>query len=116
MRHFKEMARVTGLEPATSGVTGRRSNQLSYTRVSAWVPRLYGSSADLSTAVPRFFENGGFPGKNDCSRCKQQRRVFGQNFRTLHEIGRNPAIDGSMTNPFTAKTARHEHRSFDDAI
>ena len=31
----QEMARVTGLEPATSGVTGRRSNQLSYTRASA---------------------------------------------------------------------------------
>ncbi len=30
----KEMARVTGLEPATSGVTGRHSNQLSYTRLS----------------------------------------------------------------------------------
>ena len=29
------MARVTGLEPATSGVTGRHSNQLSYTRVSS---------------------------------------------------------------------------------
>ncbi len=32
---FKGMARVTGLEPATSGVTGRRSNQLSYTRLEA---------------------------------------------------------------------------------
>ena len=29
------MARVTGLEPATSGVTGRHSNRLSYNRASA---------------------------------------------------------------------------------
>ena len=28
----EKLARVTGLEPATSGVTGRRSNRLSYTR------------------------------------------------------------------------------------
>src|SRR5256885_10989261 len=32
-RPLTAMARVTGLEPATSGVTGRRSNRLSYTRV-----------------------------------------------------------------------------------
>lgn len=38
---LKGVARVTGLEPATSGVTGRRSNHLSYTRslVSACRPR-----------------------------------------------------------------------------
>jgi hypothetical protein len=29
------MAGVTGLEPATSGVTGRRSNRLSYTPLAA---------------------------------------------------------------------------------
>ena len=33
------MARVTGLEPATLGVTGRYSNQLSYTR-SPWERRI----------------------------------------------------------------------------
>ncbi|VVT11902.1 hypothetical protein HOE425_330625 [Hoeflea sp. EC-HK425] len=40
----REVARVTGLEPATSGVTGRHSNQLSYTR--AFVPEQW------VTAVP----------------------------------------------------------------
>ena len=32
MMALPKMARETGLEPATSGVTGRRSNQLSYSR------------------------------------------------------------------------------------
>ena len=37
---LQKMARVTGLEPAASGVTGRRSNQLSYTRLA--IPSLSG--------------------------------------------------------------------------
>jgi hypothetical protein len=35
----EKVARATGLEPATSGVTGRHSNQLSYAR--AWTGGLY---------------------------------------------------------------------------
>ena len=31
----RKVARATGLEPATSGVTGRHSNQLSYARVAS---------------------------------------------------------------------------------
>ena len=31
-----KVARVTGLEPATSGVTGRHSNHLSYTRALSY--------------------------------------------------------------------------------
>ncbi len=33
------MARLTGLEPATPGVTGRYSNQLSYNRAAGLGPR-----------------------------------------------------------------------------
>ena len=34
-RRFRQVARLTGLEPATPGVTGRYSNQLSYNRAMA---------------------------------------------------------------------------------
>jgi hypothetical protein len=40
------MAGVTGLEPAASGVTGRRSNQLSYTPNLSLHPR---GSVDVTT-------------------------------------------------------------------
>jgi hypothetical protein len=36
------VARVTGLEPATSGVTGRHSNQLSYTRTNVAARNIIG--------------------------------------------------------------------------
>ncbi len=47
--NFPKVARVTGLEPATLGVTGRYSNQLSYTRSPLGEPRIYGRRCGLST-------------------------------------------------------------------
>ncbi len=44
------MARLTGLEPATPGVTGRYSNQLSYNRAA---PFRFGSSGAWGSAVAR---------------------------------------------------------------
>src|SRR5690606_25334067 len=44
----KRMARVTGLEPATSGVTGRHSNQLSYTRAFRQGQALAGAASTAS--------------------------------------------------------------------
>ena len=48
------MARATGLEPATSGVTGRHSNQLSYARVASRVAAMaavYGAGPTLSSRL-----------------------------------------------------------------
>ena len=57
------MAGVTGLEPAASGVTGQRSNQLSYTPalgapmydLAAWVSRPIGKNHAKNFASRRTF-------------------------------------------------------------
>ena len=46
------MARATGLEPAASGVTGRRSNQLSYARSSVCDGANLPSESDPNTWSP----------------------------------------------------------------
>ena len=38
------MAGTTGLEPATSAVTGQRSNQLNYVPAEGWCARMVGSA------------------------------------------------------------------------
>ena len=54
------MARATGLEPAASGVTGRRSNQLSYARAFRAL-RTIGDPAERvdPAAAPMYCTGGG---------------------------------------------------------
>ena len=55
------MAGVTGLEPAASAVTGRRSNQLSYTP-DAWESRLRARGTwDVMHHPPQVKEQGENP-------------------------------------------------------
>ena len=47
------MARLTGLEPATPGVTGRYSNQLSYNRAYIRAKSVSGAVDGARTRDPR---------------------------------------------------------------
>ena len=66
------MARATGLEPATSGVTGRRSNQLNYARVLASL-----AGARLDGVHLRVNENG-----------YRTAGIFAWSFRGLAPVGK----------------------------
>jgi hypothetical protein len=64
------MARLTGLEPATSGVTGRHSNQLSYNRA-------FSSDTEVSAPYPGQIPNPGTGkqrGAVDGARTRDPRR------------------------------------------
>ncbi len=59
------MARLTGLEPATPGVTGRYSNQLSYNRS---LPPASGRDAvSMVSALPRQALSRGFLKQKFCA-------------------------------------------------
>gem|GEM_PF-6550038 len=58
LRSLRGVARVTGLEPATSGVTGRHSNQLSYTRVPIRSAVRRGEGRRLGGAAPHVKRRG----------------------------------------------------------
>ena len=84
------MAGVTGLEPATSGVTGRRSNQLSYTPV-ARAPR-----GGQILCLPRGCQ---------CGRCASMRHAADLCALSIPAIGHiTVAADGLAT---AARTPFH---------
>ena len=62
------MAGATGLEPATFGVTGRHSNQLSYTRIPLYLHR------DSVAAINRRGALSSSPGEG-VSTCKTEKMV-----------------------------------------
>ena len=65
------MARATGLEPATPGVTGRHSNQLSYAR-TAW--KVIASKQDAFRGRSDFRNDRLVNGAGDGTRTRDLRR------------------------------------------
>jgi hypothetical protein len=74
------MARVTGLEPATSGVTGRHSNRLSYTRAQT-------STCQPCSSLGRWIR-GSPPGVKRSGTASQQ---TGGGFLTSRTLAPKPA-------------------------
>jgi hypothetical protein len=92
------VAEWTGLEPATSGVTGRRSNQLSYHSAVVWEP----------TWLP--------VGERDTRReiFSAQQKIFGKSvaFSSFPRKGFRPSRDTSSVGPFF-QTLRRKHNERD---
>ena len=76
-----QVAGVTGLEPATSGVTGQRSNQLSYTPV--WEGIVYMSARKVSSAF--------------AGRCGRMQATFIPGHIARHETARWFGHGGAWT-------------------
>ena len=105
------LARLTGLEPATPGVTGRYSNQLSYNRVQP--------------PGPKPERRGGIrqgPGQGQAvltAKLRNCRRKSGS-YRSGAGMNSPSSPDGSWNRPCAQSPARHASRaasirSFDDA-
>ncbi len=67
-RYFKINATLTGLEPATSAVTGRRANQLRHRAIFIWPRKSGGTPNGIRTRVaavkgrcPRPLDDGSKP-------------------------------------------------------
>ena len=113
-----KMARLTGLEPATPGVTGRYSNQLSYNRASSFVTftaavaRLTGLEPATPGVTGRYSNQLSYNRSLPVQIIERKRRsrpvgwgrqvekTDGMNFRDNNVLTRRPRqIPGSILSP-----------------